>query len=204
MKGHVIDNCKHIHLILDREKVAAKYYFSIPSKNRTLILRKRNKKFNSKSIMKNLNATIGGLKIEEINQKEEDDDIYENSDLTGSCNRNQEYAAATLRSTITKELPLELNDSSQTLKQHTLGRTNTFYRNHNYTGLQSGHTLTMMMIEKKNEESSLENIMKEFEKLKNYEFYYPNWNIDIVLKKYEEQRRKKLIKKRTQKTNHSD
>lgn len=181
-----------MHLILDRGKVAAKYYFSASSKDRTTFQRKRNKKVNSKSILKHLKESIHIFSNLELNEKEEEEDLYENLD-----NKNQENYAANSKSTLTKELASEVIDSSTSLKR------SMWQSNASRINLNSVQTLTMMMIEKKNEENALENCLKDFEKIKNFDFYYPKWNVDQVLKKFEEQRKKraKSLKKRTHLSN---
>lgn len=195
-KGHVLENCKHVHLFLDRGKVATKYYFSVPTKDRTCFQRKREKKFNWKLIL-NQDINMDILANNDCsNEKEEDDDFYENLYRTGSLNQD------TLKKSISRG-EMEILYSSSSSKS-SFSHPNMNNRNNNNNNGQTIPNLNVMT-EKKTEENLLDNLMKEFEKLKNFEFYYPSWNVKIVLKKYEEQRRKNLriLKKRTQRTDRS-
>ena len=190
-----MENCKHIHLILDRGKVAAKHYFSASSNAREAFQRKRTKKFNSKCILRKLNFSIHAYtqfatniftNNEDMYEKEDDDDLYENTEYQGS--KNQEF---------------ELNETTSTSSLRPTMAKGSTQRHQHYQNGHSVHSLTMIMMEKKIKENTVENIMKDFETVKNYEFYYPKWNIDVVLNRFQEQMKKraKILKKRTKRTN---
>lgn len=190
-KGHILETCRRIHFVLDKVKVATKFSFSVASKNRTVYERKRKIKINSRYNRKNfkeaheefLNHTLDLL------EKQEQDEVCEDME---SENKNADFIQTD--SMKTHKSFCDLAEENETVRK-SLTPTPSIHdlngsQSHSSSLINSPNLNTLIDKDKKNEENELDKIMRDFEKIKNFCYFYPTYNIEAILSRLEIQKKK--------------
>lgn len=273
IKGHSIENCKKIHVEINKALICSKLSFSIPIKDRTLFKR-RNEKFKSKlkfkkvlerldsfirmnSLIFNIENSSNSSEAEfEENEEKNDSNSNHEVNIDHSKNKNsieikksefskilsmnskkfEDESISILENTTNKlifdekkdrspqnlysftnflqfnsespkneilspEIRKSLNKDQKTIRKiksiiepskDPSAKFDTNYKK------EIPNLLSFKTFNKKLEGSILERNHLEFDKMKNFEFYYPQHNIENMIKKFNEvmQREKKGKKKR--------
>lgn len=175
-KDHILENCKKIHFTVDRAKVAQKYCFYTSSKSRCFFPKKRNFKINSRLIFQRVKFAQENFvsdNLENLFKEEEDEEEQNESQIeeNKTCKTIVEKIDES-----TDSPPIKVDDNKRSV--YFSGSSNT-----NRTKTKEDIHISFKH-HKKYEESSLDVLFRDFETIKDYQNYYPHFNIDNVLRKY--------------------
>lgn len=194
-RGHILENCRRIHFVLDRVKVSTKHSFSVPSKNRTFYKRKNRIKINSRCNKKKITQAHEEF-FKHSFEKQDEDEVCE--DIESENKNIEEFQFDSMK---THKSSFDQTDEKENFKKSLTPPSHEANISQSHSSLKTTPNLNSLF-EKKNEENELDKIMRDFEKIKNYCYFYPIYNVEAVLDRFEVRKKKmrKLIDKKSLKS----
>lgn len=176
-RDHIIENCKKIHFTVDKAKISQKYSYYIPCKSRCFFQRKRNLKINSRFISQRVKFAQESFVTDNSDylNKEEEEEYEQNESQIEESKSFKTCKTMIEKTDEGTDSPPKTDENKRSIYFSGSNNTNRT-KTKDYDG--------PFRHQKKEEENKLDVLLRDFESMKDYQNYYPFFNIDAVLRKY--------------------